>query len=127
MATYRPYGNNFQFLTTTVATFIGNNFLVVNFLGGSFQGGNFQRGEISEGGTFIGGYFHRGQFSYETIFQGAIFTEPFILDQLLYINDLSDNLQCNPKLFADDTPLFSTAKMQEKTANNLIKDLKAIN
>ena len=29
---------------------------------------------------------------------------------LIYINDLSDNLQCNPKLFADDTSLFSTVK-----------------
>ena len=63
MTTYGPHGNNFQFLTTMVATFIGDNFLGVNFLGGNFQGGDFQRGEISEGGTFIGGYFHRGQFS----------------------------------------------------------------
>ena len=63
-------------------------------------------------------------------FLGAIFTEPFILVRfytLIYINDLSDNLQCNPKLFADDTPLFSTANVPEETANNLIKDLKAIN
>ena len=27
---------------------------------------------------------------------------------LIYINDLSDGLQCNPKLFADDTSLFAT-------------------
>ena len=26
---------------------------------------------------------------------------------LIYINDLSDGLQCNPKLFADDTSLFA--------------------
>ena len=34
-----------------------------------------------------------------------------ILGPLLFltcINDLSNNLQCNPKLFADDTFLFST-------------------
>ena len=30
---------------------------------------------------------------------------------LIYINDLSDNLQCNSKLFADDTSLFSTIKV----------------
>ena len=68
MTTYGPHGNNFQFLTTMVATFIGDNFLGVNFLGGNFlggnfQGGDFQMGEISEGGTFIGEYFHRWQFS----------------------------------------------------------------
>ena len=87
MATYGPYGNNFQFLTTIVATFIGDNllggnFLGVIFLGDSFQGGDFQRGEISEDGTFIGGYFHRGQFSGGNFSGGnffgggAIFTEP---------------------------------------------------
>ena len=27
---------------------------------------------------------------------------------LIYIEDLSDNLHCNPMLFADDTSLFST-------------------
>ena len=36
-------------------------------------------------------------------------------------------LQCNPKLFGDDTSLFSTAKLLEKTANNLNNDLKDIN
>ena len=46
---------------------------------------------------------------------------------LIYINDLSDNLQCNPKLFADDTSLFSTVKVPERTANNLNNDLKEIN
>ena len=29
---------------------------------------------------------------------------------LIYINDLSDNLASNPKLFADDTSLFSVIK-----------------
>ena len=46
---------------------------------------------------------------------------------LIYINDLSDNLQCNPKLFIHDTPLFSTIKVLERTANNLHNDLKEIN
>ena len=46
---------------------------------------------------------------------------------LIYINDLSDNLQFNPKLFADDMTLFSTIKVPERTANNLNNDLKEIN
>ena len=46
---------------------------------------------------------------------------------LIYINDLSDNLQYNPKLFADDTSLFSTVKVPERAANNLNNDLKEIN
>ena len=46
---------------------------------------------------------------------------------LIYINDLFDNLQCNPKLFTHDTPLFSTIKLPERTANNLHNDLKEIN
>ena len=46
---------------------------------------------------------------------------------LMSINDLSDNLQCNPKLFADDTSLFSTVEEPEKTANNLNNSLKEIN
>ena len=35
--------------------------------------------------------------------------------------------QCNPKLFVDDTPLFSTVKVPERTANNLNNDLMVIN
>ena len=58
MTTYGPHGNNFQFLTTMVATFHTGQ-----FSWGNFHGGDFQRGEISEGGTFIGGYFYSGQFS----------------------------------------------------------------
>ena len=46
---------------------------------------------------------------------------------LMYINDLSDNLQCNPKLFVDDMSLFLTVKVPERTANNLNNDLKNIN
>ena len=46
---------------------------------------------------------------------------------IIYIHDLSDNLQCNPKLYTDDTSLFSTVKVPERTANNLNNDLKEIN
>ena len=33
---------------------------------------------------------------------------------LIYIHDLSNNLQCNPKLLAEDTSLFSTVKVPER-------------
>ena len=46
---------------------------------------------------------------------------------LLYINDLSDNLITNSKLFADDTSLFSIAHDPNATANDLNKDLRKIN
>ena len=46
---------------------------------------------------------------------------------LTYINDLSDNLPCSPKLFAGDTSLFSTVKVPERTANILSNNLKEIN
>ena len=46
---------------------------------------------------------------------------------LIYINDLSENLQCNPKLFAGNTSLFSIVKAPERTANNLNNNLKEIN
>ena len=45
---------------------------------------------------------------------------------LIYINNLSDNLQCNPKLFVDDRSLFSTVKVSERTADNMNNDLKEI-
>ena len=66
MATYGPYGNNFQFLAATLIgdNFLGANFLGVIFLGAVFKGAIFRRGGgISERETFTGGYFHRGQFS----------------------------------------------------------------
>ena len=45
---------------------------------------------------------------------------------LIYINDLSNGLQSNPKLFADDTSLFST--IQDITTNivSLSNDLTKI-
>ena len=41
---------------------------------------------------------------------------------LIYINDLSDGLQCNPKLFADDTSLFATVHNINKATNDLNND-----
>ena len=45
---------------------------------------------------------------------------------LIYINDLSDGLQCNPKLFADDTSLFSTVYDINEATDNLKNDLDKI-
>ena len=45
---------------------------------------------------------------------------------LIYINDLSDGLQCNPKLFADDTSSFSTVYNITEATNNLNNDLAII-
>ena len=41
---------------------------------------------------------------------------------LIYINGLSDSLASNPKLFADDTSLFSVAENMTKSANDLNND-----
>ena len=46
---------------------------------------------------------------------------------LIYINDLSENLETNPKLFADDTSLFSIVHDLHLTANELNRDLAKIN
>ena len=51
--------------------------------------------------------------------QGSIFG-PILF--FIYINDLSDDLQCNPKLFADDTSLFETLHNINKTTNDLNND-----
>ena len=45
---------------------------------------------------------------------------------LIYINDLSDGLNCNPKLFADDTLLFSTVYNINEATNTLNNDLNKI-
>ena len=42
---------------------------------------------------------------------------------LIYINKLSDGLNSNPKLFADDTSLFSVVQNISSTANDLNSDL----
>ena len=45
---------------------------------------------------------------------------------LIYINDLSENLASNPKLFADDTSLFSVVKNVNASNIDLNNDLKKI-
>ena len=45
---------------------------------------------------------------------------------LIYINDLSDNLASNPKLFADDTLLFSVIKNVDASNIDLNNNLKKI-
>ena len=45
---------------------------------------------------------------------------------LTYINDLSDGLTSNPKLFVDDISLFSVIHNINSTANNLNRDLMKI-
>ena len=45
---------------------------------------------------------------------------------LIYINNLSDNLASNPKLFADDTLLFSVVKNVDASNIDLNNDLKKI-
>ena len=45
---------------------------------------------------------------------------------LIYINDLSNNLSSNCKLFADDTSLFSVVNNLHISATTLSQDLKAV-
>ena len=56
--------------------------------------------------------------------QGSILGPLFFL---IFINELSDNLVSNPKLFADDTSLFSVVQYITLSAKNLNDDLKKIN
>ena len=46
---------------------------------------------------------------------------------LIYINDFSDNLTSNAKLFADDTSLFSVVHSVNTSAKELTGDLKKVN
>ena len=46
---------------------------------------------------------------------------------LIYINDLTEGLAANVKLFADDTSLFYIVHDNQTSANDLNKDLKIIN
>ena len=45
---------------------------------------------------------------------------------LIYINDFAENLSSNPKLFADDTSLFSVVRDLNTSANEVNDDLKKI-
>ena len=45
---------------------------------------------------------------------------------LIFINDLSDGLQCNPKPFGDDNSLFATVHKIGKATNGLNNDLTKI-
>ena len=46
---------------------------------------------------------------------------------LVYINDLTENLHSNPKLFVDDTSLFSTVTDEALSQSHLNDDLSNIN
>ena len=56
--------------------------------------------------------------------QGSILGPLFFL---IYINDLSDDLSSNPKLFADDASLFSVVHDKNTSAKELHNDLQKIN
>ena len=45
---------------------------------------------------------------------------------LIYINDLATDLECNVKLFADDTSLFTVVEDPNTAANNMNHDLELI-
>ena len=45
---------------------------------------------------------------------------------LIYINNLAENLSSNPRLFADDTFLFSVVRDRNTSANEINDDLKKI-
>ena len=45
----------------------------------------------------------------------------------MYINDFTEDLRCNVKLFADDTSLFTVVEDSNAAANDMNHDLKLIN
>ena len=70
-----------------------------------------------------------GQYSTWTNIEGGV-PQGSVLGPLLfliYINDLSENLVSNPKLFADDTSRFSVIRNKHLSAQNLNEDLNEIN
>ena len=56
--------------------------------------------------------------------QGSILGPLFFL---MYIYDLTEDLRCNVKLFADDTSLFTVVEDSNAAANDMNRDLKLIN
>ena len=60
----------------------------------------------------------------EGVPQGSIPGPPFFL---LYINDLTENSDSNPKLFEDDTSLFSIVTNVAQSNSQLNSDLTKIN
>ena len=60
----------------------------------------------------------------QPVLQGSVLE---VLLFLIYINDLSENLVSNPKLFADSTSLFSAIFDKDLSAKNLNDDLNRIN
>ena len=55
--------------------------------------------------------------------QGSILGPPFFL---IYINDLSENVESTVKLFADDTSLFSVVHNNNTSGEVLNRDLQKI-
>ena len=60
---------------------------------------------------------------HKVLYLDYCFTMFYTWTILRYINDLSNDLASNPKLFADDTSLFSMVENMNKSANDINSDL----